>query len=79
MGFEYEVRIPDSPDSNFDELLRSLPGFSGIGPQLRGYEFRTEDNSGTMPNAEARIGSSGLYVCDYGGGSTFLSAILHGI
>ena len=76
MGFEYKVKVPDSVNPNFDELLRDLPGFSGIEPEFSGYHFRAKGNVGKMPNVEARIGASTLYVCDYGGGSTFLSNIV---
>jgi hypothetical protein len=45
-----------------------------VEPTCGGYLYRDDDNTAAMPNAEARLQQSGLYIVDYGGGARFLTA-----
>ncbi len=76
MGFEYRITIERVAAEDLDRLLREVSGFAGIEQEFDGYTFRTDDNTGKMPNAEARLEPGGLYFCDYGGGEPYLSAVL---
>jgi hypothetical protein len=78
MGIEYKLSFTGATPSDLDKILRSLPSFDKILPAYDSYEFRSAGNSKTdMPDAEAKIETSGLYFCDYGGqGKVILSTLL---
>jgi hypothetical protein len=80
MGFEYQVKVAPGASSraDYDRLLRGIPGFAGVDPKIGLYTYRVEGQAGPMANAEVAVKSWGLYVCDYGGGEAFLSAVVIG-
>jgi hypothetical protein len=67
MGYEYRLdfEVPDRADA--DRVLRKVPGFEGFNPKFELYSFRRK-STGTMPDADAKIERSGIYLCDYGTG-----------
>jgi hypothetical protein len=74
MGVEYKIKIESNAlweswsltRSNLDAELRSVPGFAEFEETFSSYYYREGDNRSKMPNAEIRIESDGLYLCDYG-------------
>ena len=66
MGYEYMLDFEVSDRGKAEEILRRIPGFEGFNPKYELYSFRREA-IGAMPDADAKIESSGIYVCSYGG------------
>lgn len=66
MGFEYQIKFRRPPEDQLDGLLRTPSAFAGFDPTFGSYNYRDARSTG-MPLAEARIESSGVYACVYGG------------
>lgn len=67
MGYEYQLDFDVAEPSEVDEVLRSVPGFERLSLEFGLYSFR-RTATGSMPDADAKIEPSGVYVCDHGGG-----------
>ncbi|NOK63349.1 MAG: hypothetical protein GFH27_549361n16 [Chloroflexi bacterium AL-W] len=66
MGFEYTIRFVYESQDKLDKLLRQCEGFTDVEPMFGGYQYRSSENQGIMPDAEVRIQDAGVYFCDYG-------------
>ena len=75
MGYEYmlDLEVPDRAEA--DRVLRAVAGFAGYSPEFELYSFRRQA-TGPMPDADAKIERSGIYVCDHGVGYPVVEAIL---
>jgi hypothetical protein len=66
MGYEYKLDFEIADSEQADQVLRSVAGFEAFNPELQLYSFRHEA-TGAMPDADAKIEPSGIYVCAHGG------------
>jgi hypothetical protein len=67
MGYEYRLDFEVRDRAEADRVLRNVPGFDGFNPKFELYSFRRQ-STGTMPDADAKIEPSAIYICDYGPG-----------
>jgi hypothetical protein len=74
MGYEYQLDFDVTEPSEVDSALRSVPGFERFNPEFELYSFR-RTATGAMPDADAKIEPSGVYVCDHGGAPAILTDI----
>ncbi len=79
MGIEHKILFEGATSIDLDRLLRAESSFVEFKPQYGSYEFRSKGSSkDSMPDAEARIETNGLYFCDYGGeGSRILANLIN--
>jgi len=66
MSYEYMLDFAVVNRSEADSVLRSIQGFVGFSAEYQLYSFRRE-TTGPMPDADAKVEASGIYVCHYGG------------
>jgi hypothetical protein len=74
MGYEYQLDFDVTEPSEVDAVLRTIPGFEQFSPHFALYSFR-RTATGSMPDADAKIEPSGVYVCDHGGAHAILTDI----
>jgi len=74
MGYEYQLDFDVIEPSDVDVALRSIQGFERYIPEFGLYSFRRAA-TGSMPDADAKIESSGVYICDHGGSHQILADI----
>ncbi len=67
MGKEYKLRFRFPNAQSVNEALRRLPMACGVDDATIGVDFRSPENTGSMPDASAHVQEDGLYFCDYGG------------
>jgi hypothetical protein len=66
MGCEYMLDFEVSDRSEADAVLRTIHGFDGFDAEFELYSFR-RSAAGPMADANAKIETAGIYVCDNGG------------
>jgi hypothetical protein len=66
MGMEYKLRFAFSNVSSVDAVLRRLPGVREVSRTNVEFEFRSAENSGSLPDASAHVEQDWLYFCVYG-------------
>lgn len=74
MGYEYMLDFEVTDRAQADRVLRGIAGFAGFDPKFELYSFR-RTATGRMPDADAKIESSGIYICDHGGSHQFVEDI----
>jgi hypothetical protein len=77
MGMEYKLQFEFPNAESVTTVLRRLPMVREAQRTTLDFEFRVAENSGSMPDALARIEQDGLYFCDFGGmGRQFLGILV---
>jgi len=74
MGYEYRLQLDLPSRAQVDKLLRGIVGFEKFSEEFELYSFRRE-STGVMPDVDAKIEASGIYLCSYGGSFDLVTEI----
>jgi len=66
MGYEYMLDFEVSNPVEADAVLRAIDGFEGFNAEFDLYLFRRKATE-SMPDAHAKVETTGIYICDNGG------------
>jgi hypothetical protein len=74
MEFEYRLELGPIEAVEADRILREVEGFERFDPAFGTCSNRRR-STGDMPDLDAKIEPTGIYVCDHGCGADTLESI----
>jgi hypothetical protein len=76
MGMEYKLCFQYPDDASVNNALARMPERYQVRRSEGGFEFRSADNTGLMPDAAAHVEQFGAYFCDNGGAGREIMGIV---
>ena len=82
MGYEFKIAVSPWSPEKVEQILRSVPEFSGVEPEFGQLQFRSQASADphSMPDAHAMVQEDHLYFCDNGGaGADILKRLIRSL
>jgi len=76
VGMEYKLCFQYPNDALVNNALARMPERYQVQRSERGFEFRSADTTGSIPDAAAHVEKFGVYFCDNGGGREIMGIVI---